>query len=406
LEFVAYIARQPILDARGVVRGYELLYRDAHADRARFQCGDRATASVLASMLGTMDLDTLTDGRPAYVNFTDRMLAGGFSTMLPPDQVVLELLEGTELTRDLAKSCRELHRLGYRLALDDYTVDSPNEPLLALVNIVKIDLQAMGGKLPASWAASLRERGLTLLAEKVETWEQFQACREAGCTLFQGYFFAHPEVFSTRDLHPSQIALIDALRLLAGEAELADIEAALSHDTGLIYKFLRYANAAAFARVREIDTLHDAFVLLGRNRLKVWLILLLYATADDHPASHALLDTARQRSALMGVCARELGLDRKECSEAQVVGSFSLLEALLQRPIAELVDRLALPARMAAALLDREGVFGRLLRLVERLEGPWCPELAAAAADVGIGRQRLGALQLEAMSEAATVFRG
>ena len=394
---LAYIARQPIVDTEGRICGYELLYRDAAVQHARIQSNEQATASVLVNVLSNVGFDALTYGKPAYINFNEKFLIEGYGDLLPPQQVVLELLEGSTLSADLVERCRALRNEGYRLALDDYSIRSADADLLELVGTIKLDVQAMGGTLPGTWVSGLRARGFELLAEKVETWDSFRSCRAMGCTLFQGFFFARPEVLSSADLRPSQLALIEALRMLGEEAPLDDIEAVLSRDMELMYKILRYANSAAFARTSEITTMRGAFVLLGRNRLRVWLSLLLYAGHTENPAYNVLFDVARLRSALMGVCAEALGLERWLCNEAWVVGSFSLLEALLGIPMNQLVTKLALPRYMSEALLHEAGTLGRILHLVRLLEGSWRPETQAFAAELGLDPDRLGDLQIKAM---------
>lgn len=401
---MSYIGRQPIVDQYGKLQGYELLYRDADIGAARILNAEHATASVLTNLLSNMGFDALTDGKLAFVNFNDRMLIEDFGEILPPDRIVLEILEGTELTSDLIERCKKLRQRGYRLALDDYVAGSVDEPFLNYVDIVKLDMLAMDGITPDGWMESVKRHGVTLLGEKVETWDAFDYCKQNGCTLFQGYFFARPEVLSSGDLLPSQTALLNALRLIGSDADLERIEDALSRDTGLIYKILRYANAAAFTRAKRIESLRGALVLLGRERLKVWLSLLLYVTAEEQITGNTLLDLAKVRSTLMAVFGEELGLPRSDCNEVQVVGSFSLLDALLKRPIDDLVERLALPSRMADALISRGGFYGRLLGLVEALEKPEPSQLVELARETGIEANRLEKLQLEAMARAIKIF--
>lgn len=382
----AYVARQPILDEKLELYAYELLYRPHKTAQAANVLDPNVAASqVIVGALTNIGLDELIGGARAFVNITGNLLASGIGDLLPPDRTVVELLEHVEPTPEVVEAVRTLKQRGYRVALDDFEYHPRFEPLLQLADVIKLDVL---NRSPAEIAASiepLRANGrgdrLELLAERVETHAVFEACRDLGCTLFQGYFFSRPHTVTGRDIPASKVA---ALRLLGAlndpSAEFSDFEAVFRTDVSLSYKLLRYLNSPANGLRREVSSIQQALVLLGVNNLRKWASLVLFCeSAEEKPP--ALVQGALSRARFCEHLARHVDL---EATSAFTVGMFSLLDALLDRPKEEVLARLPLDAAVDRALREGEGKLGSLLQLARAWErGDW-PGVETARAVLGL----------------------
>lgn len=391
-----FLARQPILDRDQDLFAYELLFRSG--DTATAEVGDdlQATASVIIHAFSEMEVGEVLGDKPGFVNVSADLLLSDMVELLPRDQVVLELLETVAIDEEIVERCRALRAMGFILALDDFvSLDDCYRPLLDIVDVVKIDLMAVDPAHLADLARQLRAWPVRLLAEKVDRPEQTEHCLALGFSLFQGYYFARPMLLSGKRVAPSTLALLSLLGLVLGDAEIAEIEQAFKHDPNLTYNLLRLVNSVGSGVAHKINSLKHAIVVLGRRQLQRWLQLLLF-TAHQRGTGHypsPLMQLAATRGRLLEILAGHQGGDPEHQDQAFMVGIMSLLDALLEMPLADIVARLNLAEAVRLALLEREGPLGRLLQLAERLEqGDF-----AATAD--LLRQSPG-LELEAVTEA------
>jgi EAL and modified HD-GYP domain-containing signal transduction protein len=373
-----HVARQPILDQRGRVFGYELLYRRAPDDGACTADGDLASARVLTGVLD-LGLETLTSGRHAFLNVTRQLLLGQIDTLVPPDGVVLELLESVEVDQQLIDVCRELEVRGYRLALDDFIPDSDAEALLPHVAFVKVDVLSTPPDVVKSLSARLSHAGVTLLAEKVESREVFEHARRAGYSLFQGYYFCRPIIQTGAALPSQQLAY---LRLLAALSKpnlmTTEVERLVKQDVSLSLRVLRSVNSAAYAIRTEIRSIGQALLLLGIDPIRkwttVWCLAGLSARGTPELATLALL-RARTCESL----GDELSI--AESSELFLVGLFSLLDVMLSRAMADALDGLPLSGAATAALQGGSNTLRNVLDAVIAHErGEWDTAATLAAA--------------------------
>ncbi|MFN8644379.1 MAG: EAL domain-containing protein [Candidatus Binatia bacterium] len=266
-----HVARQPILDARQQVFGYELLYRAAAQDTAAPTIDASISARVIGDALLGIGFETLTDGRRAFINLDGRTLLADASGLLDPDQVVLEVLESVEVTPEVIAMCESLRSRGYAIALDDFVPGSPAEALVKYARFVKLDVLALTGDTLTATTRRLLQAGVSVVAEKVETAEAFERARAAGCSLFQGYYFCRPVTFSGRALpanHVTQMRLVAALN--QPSVSLGTIEDLLKHDASLSYRVLRSVNSAGFGLRREIHSIREALLLLGLDQVRKW----------------------------------------------------------------------------------------------------------------------------------------
>ncbi|ROR34270.1 EAL and HDOD domain-containing protein [Inmirania thermothiophila] len=378
MEFL--VARQPIYDADLRVRAYELLYRRGPTAAAEVEDGDAATGTVLAGLLMEVGLERLAGTLPAFVNVTPRFVVGGGPVPLPPGRVVLEVLETVDPTAEVLAGLETLRRAGHRIALDDYVLEPERAPLLRLADIVKVDVLALDAARVAESARALRPLGVELLAEKVEDRETFERCRALGFELFQGYFFARPDLMRSRRAPAARTALMRLIaRLQDPEAGFDELAGIVRSDVTLGYRLLRYINSAFFGLRVEVDSIERAMIYLGERNLRGWATVLALASVDDKPSE--LLTTSLVRARMTERLASRADL---EPQAAFTAGLLSTVDAYLDQPMEAVVEALPLTAELRAALARHEGPLGTLLAGVLAYErGDWArartllPETAA-----------------------------
>jgi EAL and modified HD-GYP domain-containing signal transduction protein len=361
----AFIARQPILDAKHSIIAYELLFRhSAHAQSAHHESDVDAGITVIANALCNMGTEWLLKGKTAFINMGAPMLKSNFSSLLPKENVVIEVLETVEATDDILERLRELKREGFRFALDDYHQGS--EPLLPLAEYVKLDVLAHTPEELAKQVKSLRRHPVKLVAEKVETFEQFNHCKDLGFEFFQGYYFARPETLVERIINPVHTTVLQLLDKVRQGADVKELEAMFKKDVALTFKLMRYINSAGFGLSCEVQSIRHAVSILGMQPLYRWLTLLL-VTAGSNATSPAQARTAITRGRLCELLGKP-GLPRGDQDNLFIVGVFSMLPAMLEMTMEQVLERLVIPENIADALMDRSGLYGPFLALTEAVE--------------------------------------
>ncbi len=393
-----YLGRQPIVDAQQKRVAYELLFRSGPENRALFQDDVNATASVIRHAFIDLGLSRVLEGCPGFVNVSEKLLFSPVLDLLPPDTIILEILESVELTQSVYERCLQLKARGYQLALDDVCDITPAmQKLLPLVDYLKFDLQQVPlSALPALLQKLQGFRG-QLLAEKVDTFEQYEACKQLGIRLFQGYFFARPTVMSHNRAHPHRALLLRLLGLVMKDADVAELESVFKAAPDMVVGLLKLVNAAESYR-QPVGSIREAIITLGSSRLKRWALIILFA-ADCRPSQgpSPLLEMAVVRGRMMELLADDAGIDP---DEAFMTGVLSLADTLLATPMADLVSGLALSQDVQQALLARSGPLGQLLALVALGE---CQEQASPLPDMDA--ERFNALQLSALAWVRETWR-
>ncbi|PIV88559.1 MAG: diguanylate phosphodiesterase, partial [Hydrogenophilales bacterium CG17_big_fil_post_rev_8_21_14_2_50_63_12] len=264
----AYIARQPIVDAEHHLIAYELLFRhSAHAQSARVSSDVDAGITVISNTLFNMGTEWLLKGKLAFINMDQSMLMSGFSTLLPKENVVIEVLETVPATPEILARLRELRGAGYRFALDNFNDLPETEPLLPFADYVKLDVLAHAPEELTQIVHALRKYPAKLVAEKVETPEQFRHCRSLGFDYFQGYYFARPENLATRVINPTHATVLQLMEKVRKEADVKDLENLFKKDVALTFKLLRYINSAGFGLSCEVQSIRHAVSILGMQPL-------------------------------------------------------------------------------------------------------------------------------------------
>ena len=355
-----FVGRQPIFDNKLNVFGYELLYRsaEASANSAGMVSGEQATTTTIINTFVEIGLERLVRDKVAAINLTEQFLLEDNKLPFAPSQVILEILEDIKVTPELITAVQRLVDAGYTIALDDYIYNPAHAPLLKLAKIVKIDLMALDKSELEQHVQQLKQFNVKLLAEKIETADEFIHCRELGFDYFQGYFLSKPQVVKGKSLPSNRLTILNLLAVLHNpDASPEDLAEAINTDITTSYKLLKLINSAAFNLQREINSIEQGVMLLGRQKLSSWASMLAMSTLNDRPSE--ILRTAMTRAKMCELLAEKLG--ERSTDTYFTVGMFSALDLLMQRPIEQLLEPLPLSDEITDALLKFEGQLGKVL---------------------------------------------
>lgn len=365
-----FLGRQPILDRQGNLVAFELLFRSSQANGAQIQDDLLATATVINHAFSELGAEAVLGHFTGYINLSAPLLMSEVIELLPKERVVLEVLETVEINDALVARLRELRAAGFRLALDDFAGGTERyAPILDFIDVVKVEIPGHTDEALAETTAQLRQWPVRLLAEKVDTREQVDRCLALGYELFQGYYFAKPTVLEGKRLSHTESAIMQLVGLVISDADTTEIEKIFKQNPDLTINLLRLVNSVSMGAKARINSLKEAIAVLGRSQLQRWLQLLMFATtaSPDAQFPSPLLMLAATRGKLMELLSAATGSPR-QADEAFLVGIMSLVSALLGRPIEEILASLAVPEKVSAAVLRREGRLGDLLNLAEQVE--------------------------------------
>lgn len=392
-----FLGRQPILDRQRQIVAYELLFRDGEVAQANVVDDTAATARVIQYAFSELGVQAVLGQLQGYINVSTDMLLSDAIECLPEEQIVIELLETLRVDDEVVARCAALKALGYRFALDDFVYDSRFDPLLELVDVVKVDLTLHDAAALEAVVAHLRGWPVRLLAEKVDSAEQAERCHALGFDLFQGYYFARPSVLTGQRARAVHAALTHLVTLVINDADSREIQDVFKRHPDLTLKLLRLVNTSASALNRPLATISDALYVLGRAPLRRWLLILLYALDDSTRYPGPLLQVAATRGRMMERLAELRRCDSRTVGEAFMVGILSLIDSLVGRPIAELVEEFDLAQPISDALLQRTGELGLLLRLAECVERPDLSTTLALTRQAGLSLTELTSASIDAM---------
>jgi len=376
-----YLGRQPILDAALQVAGYELLHRAGMVAAAAITDGDKASQEVAARTLLDFGLDRLVGGHPAYLNSTLNFITSGSYRLLPAAQVVLEVLEDTEVTDELRASLRQALAEGYRFALDDYAGPCPQDELAPLAAVVKVDLRAVAPGDLTRLTERLRTLtpGAALLAEKVETAEELERCRALGFELYQGFYFSRPTTLTQREVPISALSMLElTASLQRPDLRLREMESIIDREPVLAYRLLRLVNAGSVSLPKRVTSIHQALVLLGIENVRR-LATLLSLSALGAGAEHLVEESAIRARMCQKLASEE---DPSLAEAAFTTGLLSMLDVLIGVPLEELIARMPLTPAIQAAIVEGSGPLGRILDRVVSYGGGDLEQMAADGADL------------------------
>jgi c-di-GMP-related signal transduction protein len=363
-----YVARQPIFDREQKVFGYELLFRDDMENMFHGVDPDAASRSTFDSSL-LVGLDVLCDGRRAFLNCTRDTLISGLVTLLPSHSTVVEVLETVPVDKEVIKACQNLKEAGYLIALDDFVANDPREPLAEMADILKVDIRL----------TTLEQRGALMkkhgpwrcrmLAEKVESHEEFIAAKEQGFIYFQGYFFRRPEMMATHDVPANRINYLRMLQAVSGaEIDVTEVEKLIKSEASICYRLLRYMNSARFGFRNEIHSVRHALAILGDSEVRRWVRLIATVGAGQDKSSDLVL------CALVRARFGELlsPSTRHGDSDLFLLGLLSMLDVMLEMPMAEILEKIPLDAETKMVLRGEAGLLRPIYQLILAHEsGEW-----------------------------------
>jgi EAL and modified HD-GYP domain-containing signal transduction protein len=334
---------------------------------------------------------------------------GDVLELLPHNRIVIELLETVEIDEVVIERCRQLKALGFRLALDDFEYTPAYDPLFPIVDIIKFDVMLSSREdITKTLKVLTRWPHLKMLAEKVETQEEFDHFKTLNFSFYQGYFFAKPSVLSTKKSNPNQVTLLRALGLIMSDAEIGEIERPFKESPDLMLGLLRLVNSVGMGLTRKIGTLHQALVILGRQQLQRWVQLLMYAKSGN-AAAGPLMQLAAVRAKTMELLCQNHVNKRHATQEvtdhAFMTGILSLVDAALGADINEILEQLGLIDEVKQAILGREGFLGKLLLLVEKCELEDFDAATELLKELEISPEKLREAQLAAMQWAGNLHK-
>lgn len=360
-----FIGRQPIFNSELEVVGYELLFRSGDVTSFDGVDGDQATSQVINNALMEIGLDEIVGDVPAYINFTQELICNGVAKLLPEDRVVLEVLETVRVDQDVVDNVKQLVDDGYTIALDDFVFSEEWLPLIELAHIIKIDVTMHTADEIQSLLERFKDNNIKLLAEKVETQEEYQQFKKQGFDYFQGYFFSKPTVLSQKELSSDNISLLQLVTQLKDpNVNVNEIEKLISQNIPLSYKLFRYINSAAFALKNDITSIKQVVVYFGLERLKDWVCLMALMGNDDKPVE--LVQIGLIRAKMCELIAEESGELEKD--SYFVTGLFSILDAMLDQPIDNILKKLPLDESINLALIETKGILGKALHCAKSCE--------------------------------------
>jgi EAL and modified HD-GYP domain-containing signal transduction protein len=364
------LGRQPILDVDGETFGYELLFRNAFINKAEICDNTSATSRVIVDIYHNFGVEKLLGGKVGFVNINETILLQDMIDMLPPEHFVFEIIENTVVSPSLIEKMKRYKEKGYKFALDDLCFTEEYmlmfKDIIPLSDFLKVDFILSSRKDILYRTRELSKFPGVLLAEKIETDEDFIFAKKAGFHLFQGYFFARPNILSKSSIEPSKLSVLKLLNLLSRDCPIEKVEIEFKLQPEFSIKLLKFINSSSFFVRSEIKSIRHAITLLGRHQLQKWLIVMLYASKNKTQTRSPLLETVLLRARAMELLTERIyGKNTTITGDAYFTGLLSLLDVIFCISAEELMESLNIEGEIRLAVEKREGRLGDLLRLIE-----------------------------------------
>lgn len=366
-----FVARQPIFDRKQRIVAYELLFRNNSNSNFAQANGDAATYEVMVNSFILIGLNLLTDGKTAFVNFTENSILNEIPTLLPKENLTVEILESVKPSAAVIEACKVLKSKGYTLALDDFEYDSSFDQLINLVDIIKVDFILTRGSERRTIIEKFKGKGIKFLAEKVETKEEYCEAIEMGYSYFQGYFFSRPTILKSNDIPINNATKINTIRKLNNSnIDIDDIEQIVKRDMSLSYKIFKYANSSYFGFKDKPKSIKQILVLLGKKESIKWLNLVMLTQFQVKENGHFIrLSLIRARFCEL-ICMNTYNPEKS--SEAFIMGMFSTIDSVLGKDMEDALNELAVTDEVKVALLGRESFLRYILNAALCYEeGQW-----------------------------------
>jgi c-di-GMP-related signal transduction protein len=391
-----YLARQPIFTRDKDIYAYELLFRGGVENFFPNIDGDSATSRVLSSTFFSSDLQQIAGDKRTFINFTKELISRRIPLIFPNQVTTVEVLENIVPDARFMECCRELSVKGYQIALDDFEYREDLAELIGLANIIKIDFLSTPRMRITGYMRAYSNTGCAFLAEKVETYDQFKWACDMGFTYFQGYFFSKPEVMGGTDIPSLKVNLLQIMSEAGKEGfNMDELDRLIERDVGISYKLLRYMNSPFFRRSTEISSIKHAVMLLGEAGVKSFLsVVIMSELSQDKP------DELLKSSVMRARLCESLGLltgKRVNPSHLFTMGLFSLIDAILDSPMEQVLNKLPLTGDIKKTLLREATPLSDYLSLAESYEqGDWNTVLSKASA-IDLDLEKLPEIYLDAL---------
>lgn len=368
----SFVARQPIFDREEEVFAYELLYRDSLENSYNPDVdGEEATSHVLTNSFGIIGIEEITEGNYAFVNFTERLICEEIPTIFNANNIVVELLEDIDPKQEVIEACTKLKEMGYIIALDDFIFAPQYQPLVDLADIIKVDFMISSAQERQQLVKIATNKGIDLLAEKVENRAELEEAKEMGYTYFQGYFFSKPVILAGDKLPVYPTNYIRVLNELnKEEPNVTKIAKFIEQDMSLSYKLLKLINSALFSLRKEITSIQQALVLLGLREVKKWFnLIVIEEISNDNDAE--VLNISLIRAKFAELLAEHLNVEMNE-NKCFLMGLFSMIDVLMNREMENLLAELPIAQEIKDGILGEEGIYSEILGLIFSYErGDW-----------------------------------
>lgn len=367
------IARQPIYNRNLKVFAYELLYRNNTETNTYPEVnGDSATVSVIMGTFLSIGIETVTNKKPGFINFTANLLKSDVVKMLPTRYLGIEILEDIEPTNEILNVCKELKAIGYTIALDDYLYSESSKKFIQYANIIKMDFLQASDKQLQDIVYKYKRKGIKFLAEKIETKEDFIKAKSYGYDYFQGYYFSRPSLIQKKDILPLQVNALKVLELLQNDdCDINEIASIISYDPGMVYKLFKMVNSVFCGGRRKITKINIAIMRIGLKELQTWIFyILLYGMNADKP------DELIRQSILRARAAEELCAKKKlssDISSFSLMGLFSLMDVIMDTPFETILSYLSISKNITNALINPgDDIYGSVVRVIRSYdEADW-----------------------------------
>jgi EAL and modified HD-GYP domain-containing signal transduction protein len=361
-----FIGRQPVFDKNLNVFAYELLFRGQEDQTAaNVVDGDIATSQVILNSFADIGLENLVGRHLAFINMTRYFLQNPDHVAIPPGQLVLEVPADLPADESTIEGLHDLKNRGHTIALDNFEYREEIDPLVDMADIVTLDVQALGTDEIRHQVDLLKSKNTRLLAIKVESYEQFELLKQLGFDYYQGFFFSRPTVIKGKGLSSNQVSVLRVVaKIYDPDLDVCELSDIISTDVSLSHKIMKFINSSANGPKVEVDSIQRAVVMLGINTIKNWATLVALAAASDKPDELCTVALVRARSCEQ--LARTVGQANPD--SYFTLGLFSTLEAMMDMPVAILLESLPLSDEMKSALIRGDGVYGQALDCVLAME--------------------------------------
>ncbi|MGG3805556.1 EAL and HDOD domain-containing protein [Metabacillus fastidiosus] len=372
-----FVARQPIFTKEKGIFAYELLYRNGRENQFPPINGDEATASVIINGFLNIGIDELSNGKPCFINFTENLLHLRLPAYFQQNKIIIEILESIELNKEMLDICKELKHMGYQIALDDFLLNEENPYsylFMEQADIIKVDFRETTEESRCITEKAAIELNIKLLAEKIETKEEFELAVKNGYTYFQGYFFSKPDILSTYDVPKYFHNYYEIIKHLSNiEPDVDYITKLIEQDLSLSYKLLKLINSPAFRPENKINSIRHAVVLLGFTEIKKWIYILLVRGMPG--AKNEWYEEIMNISLIRAKMCEYIAIHKNQQNKASsyfMTGMFSLMDTLLGATMEEILSSLPLQEDICDALKGRSNIMRDILDLTISIEqGEW-----------------------------------